>query len=85
LPGQVIPDFMPKMLMARIRGVAQASALTRGRSGQDLVEYALLAALVGIVAVAAIPNIEAAISTAYSFWNTGTQDLWRPPNPGAGS
>jgi Flp pilus assembly pilin Flp len=76
---------MPRLITARLRGILRTAELIRSRSGQDLVEYALLAALVGTVAVAAIPNIETAISTAYSFWNTGTQDLWRPPNPGAGS
>jgi len=61
------------------------SGFIRARSGQDLVEYALLTALLGTIAVAALPAIEAAINTAYSAWNTSTQDLWQPPNPGAGS
>jgi len=61
------------------------SGFIRGTSGQDLVEYALLTALLGTIAVASVPAIEAAINTAYSLWNTRTQDLWQPPDPDAGS
>lgn len=51
-------------------------------SGQDLVEYALLVALVGFVALAAAPAIQNAIGAAYALYDTGTQDLWQPPDPG---
>jgi Flp pilus assembly pilin Flp len=71
--------------MARLRDLLGTSRFVRDRSGQDLVEYALLVALVGTVAIAVVPTLEAAISTAYALWNTGTQDLWQLPNPGAGS
>jgi Flp pilus assembly pilin Flp len=73
------------VILARLRDIFHKSGFIRARSGQDLVEYALLTALVGTIAVAAIPVIESAINTAYSMLNTGTQDLWQPPNPGAGS
>jgi Flp pilus assembly pilin Flp len=73
------------VIVARLRGSLGPSAFLRDRGGQDLVEYALLAALLATVAIAALPGFEAAISTAYSLWNTGTQNLWQPPNPGAGS
>jgi len=73
------------LILARLRGVLRNSGVIRDRSGQDLVEYALLTALLGTIAVASVPAIEAAINTAYSLWNTRTQDLWQPPNPGAGS
>jgi Flp pilus assembly pilin Flp len=52
--------------------------------GQDLVEYALLVALIGIAATAAAPTIEGAIRSAYIVWNTQNQDQWLVPNPGAG-
>jgi Flp pilus assembly pilin Flp len=71
--------------MSRLRDPLGALRFVRDTSGQDLVEYALLVALVGVVAAASIPTLETALSTAYSLWNTGTQDLWQPPNPGAGS
>jgi Flp pilus assembly pilin Flp len=52
--------------------------------GQDLVEYALLVALIGIAATASAPAIETALSAAYTVWNTQTQDVWQMPDPGAG-
>ncbi len=61
-----------------------ALAFVRDDRGQDVVEYALLTALFGIAAVAAAPALRAAIETAYSLWDTRTQDLWQPPDPGAG-
>jgi len=56
----------------------------RDCGGQDLVEYALLAALIGIAATAAAPTLEAALRSAYTVWNTQNQDQWRVPDPGAG-
>jgi Flp pilus assembly pilin Flp len=43
--------------------------------GQDLVEYALLGALVGIVGILAWTNVAAAINGTYISWDTGVQDL----------
>jgi Flp pilus assembly pilin Flp len=72
-------------MLARLRESLGGSGFVRNRSGQDLVEYALLMAFLGTIAAAATPTIQTAISAAYASWNTGTQDLWQPPNPGAGS
>jgi Flp pilus assembly pilin Flp len=73
------------VILARLRGFLGRSRFIRGSSGQDLVEYALLVALIGLVAAAAAPTIETAISTAYTSWNTDNQILWQPQDPGAGS
>ena len=55
-------------------------------TGASLVEYALLAALIGVAAAASAPLIETAIGTAYAAWNNQTQDQWRVPDPvGGGS
>jgi Flp pilus assembly pilin Flp len=43
--------------------------------GQDLIEYALLSALVGIVGLAAWINIGTAIFNTYGGWDTGVQTL----------
>jgi Flp pilus assembly pilin Flp len=43
--------------------------------GQDLAEYALLVAFVGIAALAAWLAIEGAIANGYSGWDTVDQDL----------
>jgi Flp pilus assembly pilin Flp len=51
--------------------------------GQDLVEYALLAGFVGVVAAATWVAIESSLATAYVRYDTKTQGLWEPPEPGA--
>ena len=52
--------------------------------GQDLVEYALLTAAVGLAGAVAAPYISTAVSTVYGTWVVETNDLWQSPNP-AGS
>jgi Flp pilus assembly pilin Flp len=53
--------------------------------GQDLIEYALLSALIGIVGVVAWTNIGTAIGTAYANWDTGVQNVSScTPDPGGG-
>jgi len=59
--------------------------LVTDEEGQDLVEYALLAALVAIASVAAINAVQSALQTTYVDWNTKAQDCWQMPAPGAGS
>jgi len=73
------------VILVRLRGFLGQSGFIHGSSGQDLVEYALLVALIGLVAAAAAPTLETAISTAYASWNTDNQSLWQPPDPAAGS
>jgi Flp pilus assembly pilin Flp len=51
--------------------------------GQDLIEYALLCGLVGIVGILAWTNVGAAIKTTYTTWDTDVQCLSATtPNPG---
>jgi Flp pilus assembly pilin Flp len=42
---------------------------------QDLIEYALLAGLIGIVGVAAWSNVGVAIKNAYVGWDVGVQGV----------
>jgi Flp pilus assembly pilin Flp len=56
--------------------------------GQDLVEYALLTALVGIVGVAVFGIMRNNMAQSYDNWtNAGTpgsiQYNWEPPPPGS--
>jgi Flp pilus assembly pilin Flp len=53
--------------------------------GQDLIEYALLSAFIGVCAVAAWANIPDAIEGAYEGWDSSVQDLSScTPDPGGG-
>jgi pilus assembly protein Flp/PilA len=54
-------------------------------SGQDIIEYALLAAFIGVCAVVAWTNIPPKIAAAYSNWDSSIQDLSDcTPDPGGG-
>lgn len=50
--------------------------------GQDVIEYALLTAALALPAAAAWPLITAGIGMAYRQFDTATQGLWVPPDPG---
>lgn len=60
-------------------------ALIADERGQDLLEYALLTAAVGVVSAATWPLITSAIGAAYSALESNSQTLWEPPPPGGGS
>ena len=52
-------------------------------SGSDLVEYALLASTVAILSAAALALMPGILKTVYESWNSGTQTIWDPCDPGA--
>jgi len=49
---------------------------------QDLIEYALLSAGLGIAGLAAWPALQTALGDAYVRLDNNTQGLWEPPPPG---
>ena len=54
-------------------------------SGQDLVEYSLLAALIAIVSIVTWQQIQGTIETGYRTSDCGVQDLSScTPDPGGG-
>lgn len=68
--------------MASVRSITVA--FLRDECGQDLIEYALLTAAVGVAGIAVWPNIATSIGAAYRRLNLNTQALWAPPAPGGG-
>jgi Flp pilus assembly pilin Flp len=57
----------------------------RDDGGQDLIEYALLAASIGLACVAVWPTIVGAIQVAYAGWDANIQSLSScTPDPGGG-
>ena len=56
--------------------------LLRADDGQDVIEYALLTAGIGIAGIATWPLIAIGIGNAYAALDAGTQDLWEVPDPG---
>ena len=58
------------------------SEAIRDERGQDLVEYALLTAIIGISGVLIIPLIVPKMADNYLDWNTDVQNSWEPCDPG---
>ena len=51
--------------------------------GQDLIEYALLPSLIGVVGIIAWTNVGGAMNTTYTSWDDNVQCLSTyTPNPG---
>ena len=68
-----------------MRGVVYLLArLIREESGQDLIEYALAAGLVGSAGAAIAPPLVVAMRTAYQNWVTNTNAAWEPCAPASG-
>jgi Flp pilus assembly pilin Flp len=56
--------------------------LVAEEDGQDVIEYALLTAAIGLCALAAFSLWSGAINKTYNSWNTSTNQLWDPePKP----
>jgi Flp pilus assembly pilin Flp len=53
--------------------------------GQDLIEYALLTALIAIAGILGFQAIGVAINASYISWDTANQTLWEPPPPTSGN
>jgi Flp pilus assembly pilin Flp len=57
----------------------------RDETGQDVVEYALLSAFVGVLGVLAWQNIGSRVGALYVGWDAGVQGLSScTPDPGGG-
>jgi Flp pilus assembly pilin Flp len=57
----------------------------KDESGQDLIEYGLLALFIGVCAVAAWQSIPTKIMNAYLGWDNGVQNISAcTPDPGGG-
>jgi Flp pilus assembly pilin Flp len=78
------------MPCGRMVGTVRSAAavlcrLVDDERGQDVIEYALLTAAVGVVSAATWPVVASAIGTAYTTLESNTHNLWEPPPPGGGS
>jgi Flp pilus assembly pilin Flp len=59
--------------------------LVVGNRGQDLIEYGLLAAIIGVIGILIMPTIEAKMDAAFALWNAGAYADWCPDDPGGGA
>jgi len=51
--------------------------------GQDVIEYALLTASVGLMGIAVWPVLATGIGAAYRRFDANTQAIWETPDPGS--
>jgi pilus assembly protein Flp/PilA len=61
--------------------VWQVARLVVDEDGGDLIEYALIAALIGMATVVGMDTLETAMNAAYGSWDTTNHGLWQPPPP----
>ena len=59
------------------------SRLIVDESGQDLIEYGLLASILSIAGVLLFPSIKAAMDSNFAGWGTKVYNLWVPKDPGS--
>jgi Flp pilus assembly pilin Flp len=82
-----------RSLVNRIHRVSAACSelITRFSTddgGQDMVEYALLAAFIGIAGWAVLLTLPGVIGATYASWldpTNGVPGRWDPPEPASGS
>jgi Flp pilus assembly pilin Flp len=64
------------------RRLAFLRRLARDDQGQDVIEYGLLTAFIGIVGIAAWDVIETNLGNAYANYLADVQNRWETPDPG---
>jgi Flp pilus assembly pilin Flp len=79
---------MPSIFGAVRYFLPTAFAVVRGfvddDSGQDLIEYAYLAAFIGVAGYVVLNSIVPAVGGTYNAWmnpTTGVPSLWEPAQP----
>ena len=65
----------------RVPGGRFVRRLLVDETGQDLIEYALLAGSIGLVGIAAWQSIVTGIGLGYQGWDANMQAAWEPQNP----
>ena len=55
--------------------------LVEAEDGQDLIEYALLSAFIGLAGVAVFSGMTGTMQTAYNSWVESTHDVADMPDP----
>ena len=79
---------LPQVTRAQLAFGRFMRRLGADESGQDLVEYGLMAAFIGIAGYLVLMALGGDILNTYQAWlnpTTGTPSLWDPPAPSGGS
>jgi Flp pilus assembly pilin Flp len=59
--------------------------LIRDHGGQEVVEYALAAALLAVAGIISLNALQGTLNGTYVSWDSNTQNLWNMPAPGTGA
>jgi Flp pilus assembly pilin Flp len=81
---EIMPLTPERSCRFAAKAIATLRTFLRDDGGQDLIEYAYLAAFIGTTGYLALTGIVPAVSATYSSWinpNTGTPKLWEPAPP----
>lgn len=54
-------------------------------SGQDLIEYGLLASIIAIAGILFLPTIATKMGVNFGNWGTAVHNLWVPNDPASAS
>jgi Flp pilus assembly pilin Flp len=54
-------------------------------SGQDLIEYGLLASIIAIAGILFLPTIATKMGVNFGNWGTAVYNLWVPDDPASAS
>ena len=65
--------------LQRLRAIGRR--LLREDHAQDLLEYALLSAFVGVAGLAIMNAMGVSLANAYTAWNGAVDALWETPEP----
>jgi Flp pilus assembly pilin Flp len=79
--GQDLTDVSISNPSVRCRLTRLVAAFVCDDCGSDLLEYALLTALVGLTGFLAFSQVSTKMSTAYTGWNNAADSRWIPPAP----
>lgn len=80
-PGDAPRTCGPRRTLARAHAVVHRFLVCE--QGQDLLEYGLLAATVGIAGIGALQALTGVMGASYNGWNTQINLLWETPPPGS--
>ena len=62
---------------------AVAAGVIADDSGQDLIEYALLTAIIGVSGLLVVSTLSTTVGNTYKAWDTAGQNAWQPCDPAA--
>jgi Flp pilus assembly pilin Flp len=75
------PDPIQEKLNCMVSCRILLRSLLEDERGQDLIEYALLSATIGLAGFSVLTTMSGALSTAYSNWSTATPAIAEMPDP----